>query len=56
MARAELFKAWASLSAAVSVAGVLAAAALATGAEAREAGCTGQVVLDAGHGGSDLGR
>ena len=55
MARAELFKAWASLSAAVSVAGVLAAAALATGAEAREAGCTGQVVLDAGHGGSDSG-
>ena len=55
MARAELFKVWASLLAAVSVAGVLAAAALANGAEAMEAGCTGQVVLDAGHGGSDSG-
>ena len=55
MARAELFKVWASLLAAVSVASVLAAAALAGGAEAREAGCTGQVVLDAGHGGSDSG-
>src|SRR4028118_1022108 len=29
--------------------------ALASGAEARGAGCTGQVVLDAGHGGSDSG-
>jgi N-acetylmuramoyl-L-alanine amidase len=55
MAQAELFKVWASLLAAVCVAGVLAAAALAGGAEAREAGCTGQVVLDAGHGGSDSG-
>jgi N-acetylmuramoyl-L-alanine amidase len=55
MARAELFKVWASLLAAVSVAGILAAAALANGAEAREAGCTGRVVLDAGHGGSDSG-
>ena len=55
MARAELFKVWASLLAAVCVAGVLAAAALANGAEAREAGCTGQVVLDAGHGDSDSG-
>ncbi len=55
MARAEVFKVWASLLAAVSIAVVLAAAVLATGAEAREAGCTGQVVLDAGHGGSDSG-
>jgi N-acetylmuramoyl-L-alanine amidase len=55
MARAELLKVWASLLAAVSVAGIVAAAALANGAEAREAGCTGQVVLDAGHGGSDFG-
>ena len=38
MAQAELFKVWASLLAAVCVAGVLAAAALAGGAEAREAG------------------
>jgi N-acetylmuramoyl-L-alanine amidase len=55
VARTKLLKVWASLLAAVSVAGVLAAAALADGAEAREAGCTGQVVLDAGHGGSDSG-
>ena len=55
MARAELFKVWASLLAAVCVAGVLAAAVLANGAGAQEAGCTGQVVLDAGHGGSDSG-
>ena len=55
MARAELFKVWASLLGAVSVAAVLTAAALATGAQAKEAGCTGQVVLDAGHGGSDSG-
>jgi len=55
VARAELFKVWASLLAAVCVAGVLAAAVLANGAGAQEAGCTGQVVLDAGHGGSDSG-
>jgi N-acetylmuramoyl-L-alanine amidase len=55
MARAELFKVWASLLAAVCVAGVLAAAVLANGAGAKDAGCTGQVVLDAGHGGSDSG-
>ena len=55
MARTGLLKVWASLLAVVFVAGVLAAAALANRAEAREAGCTGQVVLDAGHGGSDSG-
>ena len=54
MAQAELFKVWVSLLAAVCVAGVLAAAALANEA-APEAGCRGQVVLDAGHGGSDSG-
>lgn len=55
MARAELFKVWAALLAAVCVAALLATAALADAAGAREAGCTGQVVLDAGHGGSDTG-
>jgi len=55
MARAEPFKVWVSLLAAVCVAGVLAAAALANEAAAPEAGCRGQVVLDAGHGGSDSG-
>ena len=53
MVRAELFKVWALLLASVSVTVLPAATALATGAG--EAGCTGQVVLDAGHGGSDSG-
>ena len=55
MARSNLLKVWAPLLAAVLVASLLVAAALSTGAEAQEAGCTGQVVLDAGHGGSDSG-
>jgi N-acetylmuramoyl-L-alanine amidase len=55
MAQAFLLRVWASLLTAVVVAGLLAAAALTTGAEAREAGCKGQVVLDAGHGGTDSG-
>ncbi len=55
MVRTDLLKVWASLLAAVSVAVVFAVAALATGAEAQEADCRGQVVLDAGHGGSDSG-
>lgn len=55
MARADLLGAWTPLLAAVLVASSLIAAALSTGAGAREAGCRGQVVLDAGHGGSDSG-
>jgi N-acetylmuramoyl-L-alanine amidase len=55
MARADLLRVWASLLAAVFVAGLLAAAAFSTGAEAQETGCRGQVVLDAGHGGTDSG-
>ncbi len=55
MARVGLFKMWASLLSAVLAACIVAIAALPTGAGAREAGCTGQVVLDAGHGGSDSG-
>lgn len=55
MARAELFEPWAPLPTAVSVAGVLAATTPSGGADPREAGCTWQVVLDAGHGGSDSG-
>ena len=55
MARADLLRVWTSLLAAVLVASLLIAAALSTGAAAREAGCRGQVVLDAGHGGSDSG-
>jgi len=55
MTRADLFKAWTSLLAAIILASLLAAAAFATGAEAQETGCKGQVVLDAGHGGTDSG-
>ena len=54
MVRVDLFRVWASLLAAL-VAGLLATAVLTTGAEAQEAGCKGQVVLDAGHGGTDSG-
>lgn len=56
MVRAELFELWAPLPTAVSVAGVLAATTPSGGADPREAGCMWQVVLDAGHGGSDSGR
>ncbi len=55
MARADLLRVWTSLLAAVLIASFLVAAALSTGAGAQEAGCRGQVVLDAGHGGSDPG-
>ncbi len=55
MAQAGFFKVWSSLLAAVLAAGLLLATALAAGAEAQEAGCRGQVVLDAGHGGTDSG-
>ena len=55
MARVDLLRVWASLLAAVFLAGLLAAAAFSTGAEAQETGCKGQVVLDAGHGGTDSG-
>ena len=55
MARADLFRVWTSLLAAILVAGLLAAAAFSTGAGAQETGCKGQVVLDAGHGGTDSG-
>jgi N-acetylmuramoyl-L-alanine amidase len=45
---------WAYVISAVLVA-VLLAALASPGAEAREAGCRGQVVIDPGHGGSDTG-
>lgn len=53
MARADLLKVWTSFLAAVLVASLLVVAALPAGA--RETGCRGQVVLDAGHGGPDSG-
>lgn len=55
MVRAELLKVWAALLAAACVAAILAETTLPGEAGAQEAGCTGQVVLDAGHGGSDAG-
>ena len=48
-------KVWASMLAALLMAGCLAAGAFVSGAGAQEAGCRGDVVLDAGHGGSDPG-
>ena len=55
MARVDLWKTVTSLVVAALVACGLAAVALAPGAQAQEAGCRGQVVLDAGHGGTDSG-
>ena len=55
MARVDLSKTLTSLLAAVFLAGFLLATAFATGAGAQDLGCKGQVVLDAGHGGSDSG-
>jgi N-acetylmuramoyl-L-alanine amidase len=55
MARVGLLRVWTSLFAAVLLASFIVAAAFATGAEAQEPGCKGQVVLDAGHGGTDSG-
>ena len=48
-------KSWATVLAAMVAALVLCTAALTTGAEAQDANCKGQVVLDAGHGGTDSG-
>jgi N-acetylmuramoyl-L-alanine amidase len=55
MARVDLLRAWTSLLAGILVASLIVAATFATGAEAQETGCKGQVVLDAGHGGTDSG-
>ena len=55
MTYAGLFKAWATVLAAILVAILLSTIALTTGAEAQAAGCTGKVVLDPGHGGTDPG-
>jgi N-acetylmuramoyl-L-alanine amidase len=56
MTYAALFKAWATVLAAILVAILLSTITLTIGAEqARAAGCTGKVVLDPGHGGTDSG-
>jgi N-acetylmuramoyl-L-alanine amidase len=50
-----LFKVWATVLAAILAAVLLMTAAFTTRAGAQETGCKGQVVLDAGHGGTDSG-
>jgi N-acetylmuramoyl-L-alanine amidase len=50
-----LFKVWATVLAAILAALLLTTAVFATGAEAQEQPCSGKVVLDAGHGGTDSG-
>ena len=55
MTYADLLKSWATVLAAMLAALVLSTVALSTGAEAQDLGCKGQVVLDAGHGGTDSG-
>jgi N-acetylmuramoyl-L-alanine amidase len=55
MTYGDLLKSWATVLAAMVAALVLSTAAFSTGAEAQDARCTGQVVLDAGHGGTDPG-
>jgi N-acetylmuramoyl-L-alanine amidase len=50
-----LFRMWATVLAAILAAILLSAAAFTPGAGAQETGCKGQVVLDAGHGGTDSG-
>ena len=55
MTYADILKSWATMVAAMLAALLLSTAAFSTGAEAQVAGCTGEVVLDAGHGGTDPG-
>jgi N-acetylmuramoyl-L-alanine amidase len=55
MTYANLFKVWATVLAAILAATLLSVAAFTTGARAQEQRCSGNVVLDAGHGGSDSG-
>lgn len=52
---ADPFKTWATVLAAVFTALFLSMIALTTGARAQETPCKGQVVIDAGHGGTDPG-
>jgi len=56
MSHIDFFRPWAAMLAAILVAGLLVAAAFATGADAQGVPLTGEtVVLDPGHGGSDSG-
>ena len=55
MTYVDLFKSWATLLAAMLAALLLSTAAFTSDVEAQDSGCKGQVVLDAGHGGTDPG-
>jgi N-acetylmuramoyl-L-alanine amidase len=55
MTYADLFKAWATVLAAMLAAIVISTTALTTDAGAQDLLCKGEVVLDAGHGGTDPG-
>jgi N-acetylmuramoyl-L-alanine amidase len=55
MTYSDLFKVWATVLAAILAATVLYVTAFTTGAGAQEPPCSGKVVLDAGHGGTDSG-
>src|SRR5919112_184521 len=55
MTYSSIFKEWATVLVAILAATLLSVAAFTTGAGAQEAGCSGKVVLDAGHGGTDYG-
>ena len=55
MTYADLFRVWATVLVAILAAILLSIAAFTTGAGAQETGCSGKVVLDAGHGGTDSG-
>ena len=55
MTYSSLFRVWATVLAAILAALLLTTAAFATGVEAQEQPCSGKVVLDAGHGGTDSG-
>lgn len=54
MAKVVYFRVWATVLAMLA-AGLLATGVSASGAEGQEIGCAGDVVVDAGHGGSDWG-
>jgi N-acetylmuramoyl-L-alanine amidase len=55
MTYSDLFKAWATVLTAILAAILLTTAAFAAGAGAQEQPCSGKVVLDPGHGGTDSG-
>jgi N-acetylmuramoyl-L-alanine amidase len=55
MTETRSFKAWASILVAILVAALLAAITFAPDATAQDIGCSGDIVLDPGHGGSDTG-